>query len=153
MTSVLVIRRQSNLSKLVNASGGKTVQAALRDADRGMAGLRDEGLAILDEALMALEGAVAAATDGPDWLDRVYSAAGAVIDVCPPDLMSLHSAAWSLCELCDLQRRAGRCETRSILVHLSSLKLLRQPGQPEAVLTGTLAGLATLLAHETSRPG
>jgi hypothetical protein len=153
MSAVMMIRRKSNLSKMIDTKGGVTVLAALRGAEKEIAPLREEGLAILDEALAALDASAATPPGQAGWLEGIYRAAADIIDVCPPELTGLYAAAYSLCELADLQRRAGRCETPPVQVHINALRLLRQPGQPEAVTSQVLAGLESLLARETARGG
>lgn len=151
MSAVVITRRKSNLSKMIAEAGGMTVLSALKAADRETAGLRDEGRAILDEAIAALEAVTAAPGRDATWLDQVYSAASAVLDVCPPDLLGMAKAAFSLCELTDLQRRNGRNEPAPVEVHVQSVRLLAQPGLPEAAIGPILEGLDRLLTREAAQ--
>ena len=93
--SAVFIRRISNLSKLVGEKGGKTVLAALKAAEIETAPLREEGRALLAEAVTALE---TAAGDpwGETWLDDIYSASAGIIDICPPDLPAVKQDAGKL---------------------------------------------------------
>ncbi|HYE47774.1 MAG TPA: hypothetical protein VEA44_18550 [Caulobacter sp.] len=154
MAVVTVFSRKSNLSKLVDASGGVTVLAGLRGADRETAEVRSEGRGVLLAAIAALEAAGAApAGDAEAWLDSVYGAAADIIDVCPAELPGLYKAVHGLCELSDLQRRAGRLDRPPVEVHIAALRPLSQPGQDPAAMAPILAGLEALLAREAARGG
>jgi len=149
--AVTVFRRRSNLSKLVDTSGGMTVLAALRGAERETAEVRDEGRAILMEALAALESAAGQPPSTVAWLDAVYAAAGDILDVCPAELPALYKAVHGLCELADMQRRAGRLDAPPIQVHIAALRPLSQPGQDLKAAAPVLAGLDALLAREAAK--
>lgn len=152
MSAVTIIRRVSNLSKMVGESGGKTVLAALRDVELETAGLRDEGRALLMEAIDVLEAAMAE-PPGADWLETVYSTSSAIIDICPPDLPALGKAAWSLCDLTDRQRKSGRLEVAPIAVHVAAIRTLSQDGLDAHKAAPLLMGLEALLARETAKGG
>ena len=149
--SAVFIRRISNLSKLVGEKGGKTVLAALRAAETETAPLREEGRALLAEAVTALE---TAAGDpwGETWLDDVYRASAAIIDICPPDLPAVAKAAWSLCDLVDHQRRTG-VDAPPIAVHVAAVRTLCHPGMDATTAAPLLTGLEALLAREVARGG
>jgi hypothetical protein len=151
VSAVTIIRRVSNLSKMVGESGGKTVMAALRGAEAETAGLRDEGRALLMEAIGVLEAALAAPTDEA-WLEAIYKTSSAIIDICPPDLPSLGKAAWSLCDLTDRQRRNGRLEVAPIAVHVNAIRTLSGDLDPPAAAP-LLMGLEALLAREVAKAG
>ena len=144
--AVTVFRRRSNLSKMVDASGGMTVLAALRGAELETASVRDEGRAILMEAIGALEEAAARPLAAEAWLD-----AAQIIDVCPAELPALYRAAYSLCDLSDQQRRVGRVDRPPIDVHVAALRPLSQPGQDLLTAAPVLTGLEALLARETAK--
>lgn len=152
MSAVKIFHRKSALSRMVNGSGGRTVLAALRDAEKETADLREEGRSILMEAIAAIEATGAAPViDGGDWLDAAYRAAADLIDVCPPELPALHRAVYGLCDLADRQRRAGRFEKAPIAIHIAALRPLSRPDLDAAASSEVLAGLAALLARETGR--
>ena len=148
--SAVFIRRTSNLSKLLGEKGGRTVLAALRAAEAETADLREEGRGLLAEAVSALE---AAAGDpwGETWLDDIYRASAAIIDICPPDLPAVAKAAWSLCDLADRQRRTGRLDAPPIAVHVAAVRTLCQPGIDAKSAAPLLMGLEALLTRETAR--
>lgn len=150
--SATIIRRTSSLSKMVGEKGGITVMAALRDAEAHTASLREEGRALLLEAITALETATAA-PDSETWLDRVYEGASGVIDICPPDMPALAKAAWSLCDLADRQRRTGRLDLPPIAVHVAAIRSLSQPGLDAQSAAPLLMGLEALRARESAREG
>lgn len=150
--SVTIIRRVSNLSKMIGESGGRTVMAALRGAETETASLREEGRALLREAIGALE-AVLARPPGEAWLNEIYAASAAVIDVCPPDLQGLGKAAWSLCDLTDRQRRTGRAEVPPIAVHVAAIRTLSQDDLDARTAAPLLMGLEALLAREVAKGG
>lgn len=148
--SAVFIRRVSNLSKMVGEKGGKTVLAALRAAEVETAPLREEGRVLLAEAVAALE---TAAGDpwAETWLDDIYRASAAIIDICPPDLPAVAKAAWSLCDLADRQRRTGRLDAPPIAVHVAAVRTLCQPGMDTTTAAPLLRGLEALLTRETAR--
>lgn len=148
--SAVFIRRISNLSKLVGEKGGKTVLAALRAAEIETAPLREEGRALLAEAVTALE-AAAGDPRGETWLDDLYRASAAIIDICPPDLPAVAKAAWSLCDLADRQRKTGRIDAPPIAVHVAAVRTLCHPGLDAKAAAPLLKGLEALLARETAR--
>ena len=148
--SATIIRRVSSLSKMVGEKGGMTVLTALREAEAQTAGLREEGRALLLEAIVALEKATAA-PDSETWLDQVYETAAGVIDICPPDMPVLAKAAWSLCDLADLQRRIGHIDLPPIVVHVAAIRTLSQPGLDAQSAAPLLMGLEALRARETAR--
>ena len=150
--SAIFIRRVSNLSKLVGEKGGKTVLAALRAAEAETAPLREEGRALLAEAVTALE-AAAADPWGETWLDDIYRASAAIIDICPPDLPAVAKAAWSLCDLADRQRKTGKADAPPIAVHVAAVRTLCQPGLDANSAKPLLLGLEALLAREVARGG
>lgn len=149
--SAVFIRRVSNLSKMVGEKGGKTVLAALRAAEIETAPLREEGRALLAEAVAALEDA-AGDPWSETWLDDIYRASAAIIDICPPDLPAVAKAAWSLCDLADRQRRTGT-DAPPIAVHVAAVRTLCQPGMDFTTAAPLLAGLEALLAREVARRG
>lgn len=150
--SAVFIRRVSNLSKMVGEKGGKTVLAALRGAETETAPLREEGRALLAEAVTALE---AAAGDpwAETWLDDIYRASAAIIDICPPDLPAVAKAAWSLCDLADRQRKTGKADVPPVAVHVAAVRTLCQPGLDAKAARPLLLGLEALLAREVARGG
>ncbi|MDO9338722.1 MAG: hypothetical protein Q7T61_20210 [Caulobacter sp.] len=152
MSAVTIIRRVSNLSKMVGESGGKTVLAALRAAEVETAGLREEGRALLMEAIGLLEAALAEPTDDA-WLEAIYSTSSVIIDVCPPDLTALGKAAWSLCDLTDRQRKNDRLEVPPIAVHVAAIRTLSQDNLAPEAAAPLLAGLEALLAREVAKGG
>lgn len=149
--AVTVFRRRSNLSKLIDTSGGMTVMAALRKADAETADLREEGRGILMEAIAALEFAGGRPVDGEVWLEGVYNATADIIDVCPAELPALYKALYSLCELVDIQRRAGRVDVPPVAVHIAALRPLSTPGQDPQNAAPVLMGLEALLAREAAK--
>jgi hypothetical protein len=151
LSGVTIIRRVSSLSKMVGESGGRTVLAALRAAEVETASLREEGRAILMEAIGQLEAALAAPADDA-WLEGVYRASSCIIDVCPPDLPALGKAAWSLCDLTDRQRQAGRRELAPIAVHVDVIRKLSGDLDAQAAAP-LLMGLEALLAREVAKSG
>lgn len=151
MSAVTIIRRVSNLSKMVGESGGRTVLAALRGAEAETAGLREEGRAILREAIEALDAAFAQ-PPGEAWLEGVYRGSSNIIDVCPPDLPALGKAAWNLCDLTDRQRQSGRLERAPIAVHVEAIRKL-SGDMDAAAAAPLLMGLEALLAREVAKSG
>lgn len=149
MSPVTITRRRSNLSRMVGEAGGVTVLAALRGAARETADLREEGRAILAEVILALETA-ADSPAGAEWLDRVYAAARDIIEVCPAEAPALHRAAYSLCDLVDLQQRLGRPDAPPVAVHVRAIRLLAAPDVSDAVAAPVLEGLRAVLERQSA---
>jgi hypothetical protein len=149
MSPVTITRRRSNLSRMVGETGGMTVLAALRGAARETAGLLEEGRTILAEAIAGLEAAAGGQRDA-GWPDRVYAAARDVIEICPPEAAALHRAAYSLCDLIDLQLRLGRSDAPSVAVHVQAIRLLAAPDVSDAVATPILDGLRAVLERQAA---
>jgi len=151
MTVVTWIMKKSRLSKLVEASGGTTVQAALRGAEEQTRDMRAEAMAEVEAVLSRLEVMTRTAPTGDiwDWQDEIYALASSLMDVSGPfGLEDMCAGAFSLCELTDRQKRGGRCELPPVQVHVAALRLLKQLEEPKEARKQVLMGLERLLARE-----
>lgn len=151
MTVVTWVMKKSRLSKLIDAGGGTTVLAALRGAEEQTRDMRGEAMAEVERVLSRLEVMTRAAPAGDvrDWQDEIYALASSLMDISGPfGLEDMCAGAFSLCELTDRQKRAGRCELPPIEVHVAALRLLRQLEEPRESRKQVLLGLEKLLARE-----
>ncbi|MDP1632285.1 MAG: hypothetical protein Q8L66_12790 [Caulobacter sp.] len=151
MTVVTWFMKKSRLSQMVDTAGGTTVVSALRAAEVNNLALKDEALAAVDATLAELDRLTASTPEDPkDWLARIYGLASDLLDVSGPfGLDDMCKGVYSLCELVDRQKRQGRCDLPPILVHVRSLRLLRQPDQPAEASAQILAGLEAVLARSS----
>lgn len=148
MTVVTWIMKKSRLSTLIDAAGGVTVGKALEAAEQNTQALRDQALAEVDSILGDLETLAAGRVMTPDDQTRAYALSSSLLDVAGPfGLEDMCKGAYSLCELVDRQRRAGRCDLAPVQVHVSALRLLRQLSAPAESRRQVLEGLEVLLAH------
>ena len=87
--------------------------------------------------------------DAGAWLDEVYVLGSSVLDsVGPFGLDDVSAAAFSLCDLSDRLRSAGRNDPASIEVHVRSLRLLLQlPQDAVAGRREVLDGLERVVAR------
>lgn len=121
-------RVRSRISRLAfGGGGGITVRQALAEADKVLASMRGDGLAMVDAsiaALLALSAAPAGSL-GAAEAEQAYAAASAILDAAAvvPD-WDLDRAAWSLCDLIDAAD--GAPDWPSVGVHASALALLRR---------------------------
>ncbi len=118
------------LAKILRQPGGKSVAAALKDAEEGVAGLVEPCLAAIDVAMKAIDGHLASMTAGSTAAaaDRLYKEANGIIGLASAaGLPEMDRAAYSLCDLLDRMQAAGRWDRSAIVVHVQALYLLRQP--------------------------
>lgn len=127
---------KQRLARLLRMPGGKSVAAALQDADAALAAL-DEGLAEIAR-LLPLTRSLA---DGEarEARTRIYHEANAMVGVAHvAGLPHLDRAAYGLCELADGLMAQGRWDADAVAVHVQALHLLRQAqfGDAMTVLDG-----------------
>lgn len=153
--SVNWIMKRSRLSKLIDAPGGTTVAAALKEAEVQTREMRVEAMVVVAAGLDSLEAVLAAPPVEADlqaWLDRIYVLATRVSDAAGPfGLADLCAAAFSLCELADRQKQARALDLPPLKVHMAALRLLVGEGQPPEARQAVLAGLAQVV-EKTRRP-
>lgn len=155
MTAVTWIMRRSKLSRLVNQPGGITVAAALAEAAEQTREFRAEAekviVAAFDEFDTLLSASPAAA-EAEAWLDKVYFLATRVSDTAGPfGFEDMCSAAISLCELADRQKRSPIPDLPPLKVHAAALRLLFAADQPAGAGKAILAGLAQVV-EKTRKP-
>jgi hypothetical protein len=118
---------ENRLGKLIRSAGGKAVEQAVKDASKGIDGLRGDFLSELSEILAkaeVLSAAVKGADDqgGTDALYGLISAAIGVPSAC--GMTSLDEMLVSLADLIDHFKTHGIWDHQAITIHLSAFRLL-----------------------------
>jgi chemotaxis protein histidine kinase CheA len=131
MSSATFTLPNYRLSKILRQPGGKTVAAAVKDAEEGVAALAEACLESIDEGLLEVDryrkafiesqNKAPAATALYDATNGIIGLAGAA------GLDEMDHAAFSLCDLLDRMTRAGRWDADAVVVHVQALHLLRHP--------------------------
>jgi hypothetical protein len=125
---------------LLRQPGGLSEADAVAGATAGLESLRAESGAALDAAMQRAE---AAAAEGPPGSETLYRCASEIVEYAGGyGLGPMEKAAYSLCELVDALREAGRWNADGVAVHLQTLRLLR-PAPPDSAeaYQPVLAGL------------
>ncbi len=131
------------LAKLLKEPGGKPVVQALKDAGKGLEGLRDECLIGLGQTLDQAELVVKNARGVPQQavvseLYRIVSGALGAASAC--GLSSLDTLLHSLSNLLDNLKVREVWEGKAVSVHLQTFRLLLHTER-----TGDEAGVQTIL--------
>ncbi len=158
MSVVRYIAHQNRLAKLINAPGGKTVDAAIEDAEAGLLAIADACLADIDRLIGELSKRIGEIADHPGKDDPLYIAAREIAGlaaICKRP--ALGDAAHSLCVLLDNSETSGLWRREAVMVHVSTLQLLRgmadEADNPMArQLVDSLNVMVKRLADE-DRPG
>jgi hypothetical protein len=144
---------KSSLADKMAKPGGRTLAEAVRAAEAGLDGHREEGMRSLAATLAELEAACAAREEGAGA--RVYELASAFADMAGFfDTGPLYAAAFSLCEASD-RMLAARCwQWPSADVHVRAMRLILADGcEPTETSRLLLGGLATIIARLPKQPG
>jgi uncharacterized protein YuzB (UPF0349 family) len=156
---VTVIKRkyENRLAKLIKLPGGKTVAQALADADTNLDSIRDDCLTAVDENIQRLlDSAVAVKADpSPEALAQCYAIANEVFALAGVfGMAQLGKAAYSLCELIDRSRDAGKWSNPAFDAHMNALRLLRfEPTDADrTVREAVLGGLREVVDAVTGPP-
>ena len=132
MSSVTMVPYENRLAKLVQQPGGLKITEALHQAEVNLESVRDECLQTVDEKLAEIERLHASAPKEPtdEVVEQIYRAANEIHGLAGVfGLGELGEAAFSLCEIVDRLRTAGRWNGASVEVHLFALRLLRHPDE------------------------
>ncbi len=130
MSSVTITFPKSRLAKLLRQPGGKSVSAALADAEAALDLLAIPCAEALDVSLGAIDRLLAefAAAPGAPTANALYLDVKAIIGVATTArLPDMDHAAFSLCELLDWMNNAGKWDVGAVVVHVQALHYLRQP--------------------------
>lgn len=157
MTVITHARRKSNLSRMIDSSGGVSVGVALTRARENIAALRETGLVEIRRYIAELS-ALQAPTDDDEKLrvlHQMYQAATGVIDSASPfDLGEICDVARSLCDVID--RAAGETvfDWRIMAVHIQSLQLLNTlPAEAVEQRQAVTTNLADMVAKKFRQTG
>ena len=153
MTLVQKSGAKSSLADKMAKPGGRTMAEAVRAAEAGLDGHREEGMRSLAATLAALEAACAAREEGAET--RVYDLASAFADMAGFfDTGPLYAAAFSLCETSDRMIAGGCWQWPSVEVHVRAMRLILADGcEPTETSRLLLGGLATIVARLPKQPG
>ncbi|MFO1237071.1 MAG: hypothetical protein U1F24_08685 [Alphaproteobacteria bacterium] len=144
---VRLFKPELRLAKLVNEPGGRTLTAAIAEAERRVESVREDATAEIDTSI----GRMAEALRSGAWLekDTLYPLADWIFGMAGTlKLTELSQAAYSLCAL--LSRQAPPPTAREVELHVSTLRALRRPelAGDAAARKNVLAGLRKLAAPE-----
>lgn len=153
MSVVRFSKPENKLAKLVFAPGGKTIEAAVEDAEIELGTLSGACLADIDERLAHLVAACEEGRDAwpPEAVERFYADAREIVAVSNvADLPAVGAVAHSLCLLLDGFGGAGRWSREGFRVHVSALQLFRARGgrTDDAVGEAVLASLRDLVERQ-----
>lgn len=150
MSGARLVRVQSPLSRQLALPGGRSAAEAERLADDALQGHRAATFAELGELVGRLEALCAQPdAEGPA---QAYALAASLVDLAGFfDTGPFYAAAYSLCDLADRSRTAGRWSWEAVGVHVGALRLLHtgglQPDGPgsEGLIDGLRRVVATVL--------
>ena len=142
MSVVRYIAHQNRLAKLISAPGGKTMEEAIDDAETGLQGVAEACLADIDRLIGDLAKRAGQVIDNPGKTDALYVGARKIAGlaaICKRPCLG--RAAHSLCVLIDNSEDSGRWHREAVMVHISTLQLLRGiPNEAESTMPDQLAG-------------
>lgn len=122
MSGAEVFKVRSRLADQIGREGGMTAGMAVERASRELAKTEDASRDAVAEVIDQLE---RLGRDQTASMDEVYDLASAVLDIAGLyDETLLCKAAYSLCELTDKLRMAGRSDWPPVLVHVEGLRLI-----------------------------
>jgi len=131
MSAVMRVPWENRLAKLIRKPGGVKLNEAVRQAEENLKSVQDSCLEALDGYLAEIERLHVEGGSKPSEAakESIYQLANDIHGMAGVfGLGDLGDAAFSLCELVDRLRAAGRWNAASVEVHLSALRLLRLPG-------------------------
>jgi hypothetical protein len=147
MSAVMRVPWENRLAKLVRKPGGVKLNEAVLQAEENLKSVQDSCLEALDGYLAETERlhVEGGAKPSEEAKESIYQLANDIHGMAGVfGLGDLGDAAFSLCELVDRLRAAGRWNAASVEVHLSALRLLRVPGEGHADM---LEGLRRVVAR------
>ncbi len=150
-------RFENRLSKLIKLPGGKTVQEAMDDAEANMESIRDKVLGAMDKKVLQLLDSAAAVTadPNPEALTNCYNVANEIFALAGAfGKVQMGEAAYSLCELIDRSREAGKWSAPAFQAHMNALRLMRHDDTEEGqeARKVVLAGLRSVIDAVTGPP-
>lgn len=119
---------ENRLSKLIKLPGGKTVEEATQDAETNMDSIRGKILTAMDKKVQHLLDSAAAVTldPNPQALTDCYNVANEIFSIAGAyGKAQMGEAAYSLCELIDRSREAGKWSDPAFQAHMDALRLMR----------------------------
>ena len=149
MSQVRTFNPERGLKARISLPGGKTLAAAVADAEAEIEAHRPDVIRDVDQRIAELE-RIAGVSGGPavDEAERIYGEASAIVDSAGLfDLEDVGQAAYSLCELVDRLGHARVWDGPAVQVHVGSIRLLRGlPADAARERAQLLAGLNAVTA-------
>jgi hypothetical protein len=130
VSSVTVHFPRYKLTDQLKQRGGKSVAAALRDADAGLTALAEPCLEIVKLTLARIDALVATLSPVLDEaaLAQLYKESSSLIGLAATSgLRELDRVAYSLCDLLDRTLQTRCWDLEAIQVHAQALQLLSNP--------------------------
>lgn len=152
MSVIKFIPYTNRLAKLIKLPGGKTVEAAMADADANLKEIEAPCLEVLDQLIARIRGLAETPQPSVDDLDEIYARSNEIVGLGGVfGMQDLSAAAYSLCELVDRTRERGGPDRAAMAVHVNALRLLRMGvAVDEAERTRMLDGLASVVRRVTA---
>jgi hypothetical protein len=137
MSEVLFFEPENRLGAAIAQAGGKTVQAAITDAEEQIVKAAIETAAKIDEMIALIQGLAGQGANSE--LTALYQAAREVAGLAGlANLPDLGRAAHVFCMQIDLALQKGALTDEQVMVNLGALRLLRLPERFSADERGAL---------------
>ena len=148
VTPVRHFKPTNRLASMIRLPGGKTVGHAIEAAQAAIEHYRPEVVSDIDAAIVELERLSTRPVPSPTDRDSVYAISSSVLEHAGLfDLEDVGRAAYSLCELVDRMQERGVWDAKAVVVHVGSMRLLREMGQDDPLHRAELLrGLAAVVA-------
>ena len=147
MSAPTSVKIRSSLSRKMAVPGGRTVAEALAQAEKGLEGHREAGLATMAARLAWLEAAVSAKT--ADSAGEVYRVAAELLDMAGFfETGPFYVATFSLCEIADRMQTAGTWDWPSVAVHAGAMRLIMADGCRDSENARTILQGLTAVAQK-----
>jgi hypothetical protein len=136
---------KNTLATAMKAAEPLMAQTALGRAETGLAAIRDQCLAQLDEMLATLVGLASATPDVRERLKRVYHLSRRIIGLGHvAGFPHIDMAALSLCDVADGLIARDIADWAPIEAHVDAMRLMRNPDLPEQASKMLLSSLDNL---------
>lgn len=148
---------ENRLAKLIKLPGGKTVEEAMADAEANLESIRDKVLSAMDKKIQKLlDSATAVKADpSPEALTECYNISNEIFGLATTfGKAQMGEAAYSLCELIDRSKEAGKWSNPAFEAHMNALRLLRfdETDEDREVRKVVLEGLKSVVTAVTGPP-
>lgn len=136
---------KNTLAIAMKAAEPMLAQTALGRAETGLAAIRSQCLAQLDELLAELDAPADAGVDVRGRLKRTYDASRRIIGLGHvAGFPQIDMGALSLCDVADGILAREQVDWAPIAAHIDAMRLMRHPDLPNSAITMLLESLDTL---------